>query len=1080
VRIVFLPGCCNKCGCPCGFLPHTISLTFSDFPAKVPAPLDAGDTSTCFGSGATIGISAPGGADEDAGPIEAVFIKTPGQCYAADPRVPPDLTARVTSRPDITFDIQLEEAEFQCFPVWEVDSIKMAGSLPAGTSLVFSTTLGDTTLSVAKAVVAANESDISVTAAGRYYRQVTGERDRPIIRASSEQGVTLEPNIRFDGGSPPTWSVESLSIMYAGTDISGDTLGVTFTVGDRTIEQVKAEAFVEVEGGKATKAVVTKSGTYFRDTDLPPIVADVKFNISRPGGGGGAGASVLGIVDDDPNSKTYGQVVGLEIESAGDSYLGWKWTPPRCIDSLNGGSIVLRASDSTPLVRYCPEACFGSGGEAIAIRRTEPVLFGRFSKFDVGRVFLGDSGTVLRNFWLDRMQEVIDAGDEWEPSPGTEETAAEEILRLQAEFDAVSDFPETWSVSRFEDRDTLYEVGDVITLRVETPSGGLSASPPYRLGDVEVEAATIVVTEIEDDPVFTPQGYANKFSIAPGKYYRETLEWDGVADPVGYPKLINRGSGYAKIGREEPTLSAGTLTIDLSDQLADECGLPYWEVDKLSATPSSTGFLEGGIVTITTTGGSTEEVAAKIVVHTREQPEMTISAAGGSSPAAFSVTLAKSGPTVTGWPPEVQSAVWRIDEIAVQSAGEGYPPNSVIPLTIGVSAPSSGSGGAASAATDGDGRVVSATVTSGGEYYKDDGIPQEFTYVHKGEYYKENASLPSLVAFTTLAVVQTLPSDGKPPTISANIVTDPSSADFGKIDSLSAIYGDPLLWLSGPTNCVYNHVCFDGGTTRVISAIVGDGFVEITANANAVSDDALPLEDDTNIFRWVGLFRSDKVVSDCGLLPAGPYVSPYSASAGGITISAAESAYLPYRSCCLCPCDGGLDLKRCGSLVPRVNPSTQVPAVPEILVPRGIESIVVTLDIEVTPEEDDTDPCPNFSATLVLEDIRGNRWRAEDPELDPATQQPIDPEKAGQRWSIAAFLTCARDAGYLINLEIRPRVAEPDVPSPCDGENLLWVIPLPTQSLSPESAVCCPDGVEATRVEGRLSLSAEITVVEGS
>lgn len=145
---------------------------------------------------------------------------------------------------------------------------------------------------------------------------------------------------------------------------------------------------------------------------------------------------------------------------------------------------------------------------------------------------------------------------------------------------------------------------------------------------------------------------------------------DPVADkgPITAVALTNGGSGYAKLGRVEPTVTASggsgtgaTLTVTLAED-ADECGIPFWKVDSVSVA-DGTGYADGDPVTFAIAEGDAEASAASATIHTtRKEPTLSASAPLGSG-AAFTLSYTKNA-----GPPET----WTISSVSVTSGGTGY------------------------------------------------------------------------------------------------------------------------------------------------------------------------------------------------------------------------------------------------------------------------------------------------------------------------------------------------------------------------------------------------------------------------
>lgn len=122
------------------------------------------------------------------------------------------------------------------------------------------------------------------------------------------------------------------------------------------------------------------------------------------------------------------------------------------------------------------------------------------------------------------------------------------------------------------------------------------------------------------------------------------------------------GSGYAKLGRREPTLSIAGMAATFSLlQQAGACGLPYWKIDSISVPSGVGGFTDGQAVTVSAIAGDTVEVAAQCTVETeRAEPALTASASPGTG-AVFSVEMADN-----------EDGTWRVSAVTFTGTTVGY------------------------------------------------------------------------------------------------------------------------------------------------------------------------------------------------------------------------------------------------------------------------------------------------------------------------------------------------------------------------------------------------------------------------
>ena len=151
--------------------------------------------------------------------------------------------------------------------------------------------------------------------------------------------------------------------------------------------------------------------------------------------------------------------------------------------------------------------------------------------------------------------------------------------------------------------------------------------------------------------------------------------------PVSAVAVTNGGSGYAKLGRVQPTVTASggsgsgaTITPTLTSS-NDSCGIPYWSVTGLTISGGS-GYASGDAVTFSAAEGDTEQQAATATITTsRTEPTLTASAQYGTG-ATFTVELAQNDGT---------PLTWGVASVIVTDGGSGYSNGSFLSFSGGTS-----------------------------------------------------------------------------------------------------------------------------------------------------------------------------------------------------------------------------------------------------------------------------------------------------------------------------------------------------------------------------------------------------------
>lgn len=151
-----------------------------------------------------------------------------------------------------------------------------------------------------------------------------------------------------------------------------------------------------------------------------------------------------------------------------------------------------------------------------------------------------------------------------------------------------------------------------------------------------------------------------------------------TAGPISAVSLESNGSGYAKLGRVQPTLQvtgSGTganFSVTLASAAGD-CDLPYWKIDSVTVK-DGVGYVDGETLTVTPQSGAIAEAAASLTLETiRKEPTLSASVGGGAG-ASLSVSV-----TSLGGSPET----WGVSKIGVTSGGSGYLDKAAVEVNLG-------------------------------------------------------------------------------------------------------------------------------------------------------------------------------------------------------------------------------------------------------------------------------------------------------------------------------------------------------------------------------------------------------------
>jgi hypothetical protein len=244
--------------------------------------------------------------------------------------------------------------------------------------------------------------------------------------------------------------------------------------------------------------------------------------------------------------------------------------------------------------------------------------------------------------------------------------------------------------------------------------------------------------------------------------------------PIIAVSLTNGGSGYAKLGRVAPTITAsggsGTgATFTVSKTSANDAnGIPSWGVTGVTWTGSTSGYVDGDQITFDVAAGDTAEQGAAATIHTvRTAPTVTASVSGGTG-ATLSVTTTANGTT---------PQTWSVTAVAVTNGGSGYPASGYVTFNVAsgdtqeqsadvvfysgrvaptVSASAGGSGSGASLSAS----LASATGYDGRTYWYVDGISVTSGGTGYAEYDQVSVTVTDGEGYGAYAVVSSVDEDG--------------------------------------------------------------------------------------------------------------------------------------------------------------------------------------------------------------------------------------------------------------------------------------------------------------------------------
>lgn len=350
--MILLPGClcCDPCPCEVGKLPSTITVTFADLVNKTHAAYCAGDAAlvfvSSFGSGAQGYAVAPGGTENDAGPLSKVILTKGGSGYAAIGRSEPTLTISGDGE-GATFTPTLARDDSNC-GVWSLESVAVEDgtSYTHNSSLTITAAVGDTTLTKAVAKVQ------------------TGRKEPAVTATVGDGGAVLAVTLSQNAGTPSTWGVDSVTVTEGG-DGYADGASVTFTVESGGVEVLSAEATIEAASGPPAD----------EDVDFAAYAFDEETNdYTTPSAGSGATWSYTWTPFGDPEQNLY--ELSVAIVDGGQDYAAGELLVFRIEAQGKQNQYFVDTVDEngaiTGIVLDGDTTFAGSGGAVTAVNVTEP------------------------------------------------------------------------------------------------------------------------------------------------------------------------------------------------------------------------------------------------------------------------------------------------------------------------------------------------------------------------------------------------------------------------------------------------------------------------------------------------------------------------------------------------------------------------------------------------------------------------------------------------------------------------------------------------------------------------------------
>lgn len=665
--MVMFPGCrCGNCGCTCGALPYTTTVQFSDLVNQTHSGHCAISFSSSFGGGAVAVMMEPGGCDDnqpecgpsDRGPITGILVTDGGSCYARYLRVEPTLTLSAAPGTGAYFTPTLTASgDPACRDYWAISAVTVSGGTgySDGSAVTIQPDAGVATLSSASLTLRTSHTAPSLAAT-----------------VAGGTGATLSVNVAAIG---TTWEIDSIDVVAGGSGYTnGAAVVISLSAGD-----------VATTPAVAT---ITTGSSYSLPDDIQ-ITSEIAS-------GTGATFSYSFTEGTWGDGHPYWYLSGVTVTSGGSGYTvgdGFNVASPTCPSLASDAYFTVAAVD---------------GGGAITAVAIDELFPGSFRKTTSAGAIASVTVTAAGVYFHDTgvpYSVVVGSGGQYyaedrDSPPCVADIAVDASACggtdavLTAVVGVDPDDPSTFGKITgvtIDDGGDGYLAWRWVCLPHETLNGKdivLKASNPKKLVTLHFQSchgsgACATVDAIGD----TVTCEDNEI----------TLEWDGTPTDIRQVTLTNGGSGYAKLGREEPVLTLTTVAgfgatfTPAFGQYSDDCGLDYWVIESIAVSGGGS-YVNGASLTITpaTLNDKTQVAAVATVVVEGGVPQSVTVTNGGKyyrenaalTPYVATVTVvvdqatgsSGSGATITATVEDNTASpdFGKITALAIDDGGSGY------------------------------------------------------------------------------------------------------------------------------------------------------------------------------------------------------------------------------------------------------------------------------------------------------------------------------------------------------------------------------------------------------------------------
>lgn len=722
--------CCGVCGClPNDQLPDTLTVTFDNLTNQTPGPdLISLSFSSCYGSGAEARVTAPGGdPDTDKGPISEVLLTKAGSGYAKLGRVQPTVTLGGGSGTGATFSVTLSQEQDACkIDYWKVSAISVTGGtgFADGEALTFTVAEGDTEEQAASATVQTTRAAPTLTAS-----------------VSPGSGASLSVTVvENEYASPATWYVSEVTLSGGGTGYV-DGSQVTFTLGSGDIAEYGAWAVIQtnrleptitasVATGSGAELDVTLSQT--TDWDGRDVWSVASVDVTN-GGTGYVDGSPVSFTPSSGDTELYGASATIQtnrleptlsaqasIENGSGAVLAatlsqttdyeghtvWTVSGITVADGgsgyVEGDAVFISVTDGAATPYSYFDAVVASVDETGAITAVTVNYPGEYFKDGgvIQAVVVNNGGWYFKDGGVIQSVQIWSGGsyynDDGVPTGVTltgsgvyyreDATATPYVANVTvtvASQDAPSDGAGATFTATIEDDTSSPDFGKIVALAIDDGGDGYLAwewKNTKCCGWYWDGKPIVLRREFNSQENLCALTFNSCFgSGASGRVTDPGFTYGDTPGPIESVALTFGGSGYARLGRATPTVTAsaspGTgaaFSVSLA-ATKDGCGLDYWTVSKVTVTQPGSGYTHGAKVSFFSGGQETQQAAVATLSIATSIPSLTATPTGTGGGASLSVTMAPIGTT-----PET----WRVQSISVTAGGSGYVDNKSVSFPV--------------------------------------------------------------------------------------------------------------------------------------------------------------------------------------------------------------------------------------------------------------------------------------------------------------------------------------------------------------------------------------------------------------